>query len=313
MPPWFPPASRLELVDENVRPIDWDDLRGFDIVGVTGMIVQRDRMIEILTRLRDLPPLVIVGGPYVTVAESAFASLCDARFIGEADESWPAFLTSFANGERIQERYEQAEKTDMSKVPTGRYDLLDMARYGMATVQFSRGCPFQCEFCDIITIFGRRPRLKTPEQFLAELDAVRRAGARLCFLVDDNFIGNKVAVKKMLPQLIEWQKRNGYPLQLYTEASVNLADDAELIEMMVQANFRQVFVGLESPRAESLIETLKFQNTRGDSLLEKIAPDSRRRSGPAGRFHRRLRQRRRSHFRGTVRVHRGERRRVRRW
>ncbi len=265
-----PEGVEIELVDENVRSIDWDDLRRFDIVGITGMIVQRARMVEILTRLRDLPALVIVGGPYVTVAETALAHLCDVRFIGEADESWPAFLTSFANGEAPLERYEQAEKTDMSKVPTGRYDLLDMSRYGMATVQFSRGCPFQCEFCDIITIFGRRPRLKTTEQFLAELDAVRRTGARLCFLVDDNFIGNKVAVKKMLPHLIEWQKRNGYAMQLYTEASVNLADDAELIEMMVQANFRQVFVGLESPRAESLIETLKFQNTRGDSLLEKI-------------------------------------------
>lgn len=265
-----PDGVSVELLDENVRPIDWDDLRRFDIVGVTGMIVQRARMIEILTKLRELSALVIVGGPYVTVAETALADLCDVRFIGEADESWPAFLTSFANGEPIPQRYEQSEKTDMTKVPTGRYDLLDMARYGMATVQFSRGCPYQCEFCDIITIFGRRPRLKTAEQFLAELDAVRRAGARLCFLVDDNFIGNKVAVKKMLPKLVEWQQRNGYPLQLYTEASVNLGDDPELIEMMVQANFRQVFVGLESPRAESLTETLKFQNTRGDSLLDKI-------------------------------------------
>ncbi len=265
-----PPGVEIELVDENVRSIDWDDLRRFDIVGVTGMIVQRGRMIEILERLRALPALLIVGGPYVTVAESALAPFCDVRFIGEADESWPAFLTSFANGEAPLQRYEQSEKTDMSKVPTGRYDLLEMSRYGMATVQFSRGCPYQCEFCDIITIFGRRPRLKTTEQFLAELDAVRRTGARLCFLVDDNFIGNKVAVKKMLPHLIDWQKRNGYPLQLYTEASVNLADDSDLIDMMVQANFRQVFVGLESPRAESLTETLKFQNVRGDSLLEKI-------------------------------------------
>jgi radical SAM superfamily enzyme YgiQ (UPF0313 family) len=265
-----PPDVSVELLDENVREIDWDDLRRFDAIGVTGMIVQRSRMVEILNKLRALDATVVVGGPYVTVAEATFDDLCDVRFIGEAEQTWPVFLRALAAGEATQRRYEQAEKTDMTTVPTARFDLLDVKHYGMATIQFSRGCPFQCEFCDIITIFGRRPRTKNPEQFIADVEAAYRAGATVCFLVDDNFIGNKVAAKKMLPHLIEWQRQRGFPLQFGTEASVNLADDPELIELMVQANFRQVFIGLESPRAESLTETLKFQNTRGDSMLAKV-------------------------------------------
>lgn len=266
-----PDGHVIELLDENVRPIDWDDLRRFDVIGMTGMIVQRERMLEILRELKKLPAIVALGGPYNTVAESVFEGLCDVSFIGEAEETWPAFIEALARGEPTLARYEQVQKTDMTKVPIGRYDLLEMGRYACATVQFSRGCPFQCEFCDIITIFGRRPRLKTPENFLAEIAALYEAGARDCFVVDDNFIGNKAAVRKMLPMLIEWQRKNGYPLKLATEASINLADDPEFIELMVQANFKQVFIGIESPRSESLNETRKFQNTRGDSMLEKVA------------------------------------------
>jgi radical SAM superfamily enzyme YgiQ (UPF0313 family) len=266
-----PPGVSVELLDENVRAIDWDDLRRFDVIGVTGMIVQRRRMLEILRKIEGLPAIVAVGGPYITISEAEFAGLCDVRFIGEADDTWPEFLRAVAAGEPAAERYAQAQRTDVTKLPAPRYDLLEMGRYMSAPVQFSRGCPFECEFCDIITIFGRRPRVKTSEQLIAEVEAVRRAGARIVFLVDDNFIGNKAAAKNMLPALIAWQRENGYPIQFSTEASVNLADEAELMELMVQANFRQVFIGLESPRADSLNETRKFQNTRGDSMLAKIA------------------------------------------
>ena len=169
--------------------------------------------------------MVVVGGPYISVAEDWFAGLCDVRFIGEADETWPAFLTALAAGEPIAERYEQSEKTDMKTVPPPRLDLVKADHYWLASLQFSRGCPFLCEFCDIITIFGRRPRVKTPEQMVKEFDAVRLAGFQSCFLADDNFIGNKKEAKKLLPALIAWQRTHGYPLQLYTEASVNLADD----------------------------------------------------------------------------------------
>ncbi len=266
-----PDGVAVELLDENVREIDWDDLRRFDVIGVTGMIVQRRRMLEILRELERLPAIVAVGGPYITIAESEFAGTCDVRFIGEADDTWPEFLRAVASGAEVPERYQQAQRTDVARLPAGRYDLLEMDRYMSAAVQFSRGCPFECEFCDIITIFGRRPRVKTPEQLVAEIEVVRRAGARICFLVDDNFIGNRVAAKKMLPVLIDWQRKNGYPLQFSTEASVDLADEPELMELMVQANFRQVFIGMESPREESLRETRKFQNTRGDSIVSKVA------------------------------------------
>ena len=180
-----PAGMSVELLDENVRPIDWEDLRRFDVIGVTGMIVQRTRMIEILTKLRTLDATIVVGGPYVTVAESTFDGLCNVRFIGEAEQTWPVFLQALASGAATQSRYEQSEKTDMSTVPTARFDLLDVKRYGMTTIQFSRGCPFQCEFCDIITIFGRRPRTKMPEQFVADVDAAYRAGASVIFLVDE--------------------------------------------------------------------------------------------------------------------------------
>jgi radical SAM superfamily enzyme YgiQ (UPF0313 family) len=265
-----PPHCSVTLLDENVEQIDFGSLDRFDVIGVTGMIVQRRRMREILERLQGLPATIVVGGPYASVAEDAFTGVCDVRFVGEAEESWPAFLTALAAGEQVAERYEQPERSDMRRVPTPRYDLLKADRYQMASLQFSRGCPFLCEFCDIITVFGRKPRSKSPEQMLVEFEAVRRAGLRHCFLVDDNFIGNKKEARRLLVALIAWQRSNGYPLEFYTEASIDLAEHPDLIELMVQANFSQVFIGIESPRAKSLAETRKVQNIRGDNLENKI-------------------------------------------
>jgi radical SAM superfamily enzyme YgiQ (UPF0313 family) len=265
------PEHEVVLVDENVEPIDFERLRRFDVIGVTGMIVQSDRMCEILRQLRRLPAVVVVGGPFVTVSEGTFDGLCDVRFIGEAEDTWPAFLDALASGDPTEARYEQAEKTDMTRVPVPRFDLLKHGRYVSAPVQFSRGCPFLCEFCDIITIYGRRPRVKQPDQVLAELDALTAQGLNQCFLVDDNFIGNKIEAKRLLRRIIEWQESRGYPLTFSTEASINLANDRELIDLMVVANFRHVFVGIETPREASLTETRKHQNVHGDSLLAKLA------------------------------------------
>jgi radical SAM superfamily enzyme YgiQ (UPF0313 family) len=265
-----PPHCDVTLLDENVEAINFEALQHFDIVGVTGMIVQRRRMHEILERLQGSAVTVVAGGPYVSVSEAEFVNLCDVRFVGEAEDTWPAFLTAFALGESVPRRYQQTERSDMQKVPAPRYDLLKAHRYMGASLQFSRGCPFQCEFCDIITIFGRRPRTKAPQQMLAEFEAIRRAGFRNCFLVDDNFIGNKRKAVELLRETIAWQERNGYPLTFSTEASINLADEPELLELMGAANFRHVFVGIESPRAASLTETKKLQNVRGDSLLSKL-------------------------------------------
>jgi radical SAM superfamily enzyme YgiQ (UPF0313 family) len=265
-----PPDHEVVLLDENVEPIDFDQLRRFDVIGVTGMVVQRDRMCEILQRLRSMPAVIAVGGPLVTVSEEIFTGLCNVRFIGEAETTWPAFLTALATQQPTLERYEQPEKTDMTTVPIPRFDLLKHGYYGTAPVQFSRGCPFLCEFCDIITIFGRRPRVKRPEQVLAELDSLLAQDFKGCFLVDDNFIGNKIEAKRLLRRIIEWQELHGFPLEFVTEASINLANDLELIELMDRANLRRVFIGIESPREASLSETRKNQNVHGDSMLAKL-------------------------------------------
>jgi radical SAM superfamily enzyme YgiQ (UPF0313 family) len=261
----------FRLIDENVEDIDWDTLKNFDIVGVTGMTVQGVRILELLAKLKEIDTHVIVGGPLCSVDEKFFTDQCDTIFVGEADETWPQFLKDFSSGQPTEARYEQANKTDMTKIPTPRYDLLKVDRYASGALQFSRGCPFQCEFCDIIVIYGRRPRLKTPEQVICELDTMREAGFFSAMIVDDNFIGNKKKAKELLRHLVKWQEKHGYPLRLSTEASINLADDEELLELMYQANFRSVFIGIETPKKESLEETKKFQNTRGDGLDDKLA------------------------------------------
>jgi radical SAM superfamily enzyme YgiQ (UPF0313 family) len=265
-----PAEHSVDILDENIGEIDLEALDQYDVVGVTGMIVQKERMREILLALKDRPPLVVVGGAYVSVDEFFFDGLCDVIFCGESETTWPQFLSDYAAGRPYQTRYQQLERTDMSAVPKPRYDLLKANRYASGSLQFSRGCPFLCEFCDIIVTFGRRPRVKPPEQVIEELDDMRRAGFFSCFIVDDNFIGNKKEAKKLLRMIIPWQQQNGYPLRLSTEASVNLADDPELLDLMYQANFRSVFLGIETPREASLLETRKVQNTRGDSMEEKL-------------------------------------------
>src|SRR5262249_5909943 len=183
-------------------------------------------------------------------------------------ETWPRFLEEWARGEQAR-RYEQAEKSDMSKVPLPRYDLVPYYKYTMGCVQTSRGCPFQCEFCDIIIIFGRKPRIQTAEQVVAEVDAQYRLGVRAIFLVDDNFIGNKKAAKVILRALIDWQRARGYPLAFITEASLDLAEDEELMRLMTEAGLVAVFIGIESPDEAALHEMKKYQNVRG-SLVERV-------------------------------------------
>jgi radical SAM superfamily enzyme YgiQ (UPF0313 family) len=263
-----PREHEIVLIDENVQEIDFDALESFDIVGLTGMTVQRDRMREILQELHARDVFTVVGGPWITVAEDWFDGLVDVIFIGEAEETWPRFLEEWAEG-RHQYRYEQAEKTDMTKVPAPRFDLVPFREYAMGCVQTSRGCPFQCEFCDIIVIFGRRPRIKTAAQVVEEVDAQHRLGARVIFLVDDNFIGNKKAAKVILRAIIDWQHERGYPMAFFTEASLDLAEDDELMRLMAEAGMVAVFIGIESPDEAALRETKKHQNVRG-SLLDRV-------------------------------------------
>jgi len=266
-----PKKHNVTLIDENVEPIDWELVLKADIVCLTGMIVQRDRMREILESLRVHDKFAVVGGPYVTVEKHIFDELADVVFMGEADETWPQFLEEWERGEH-KKIYEQANSTDMTKVPTPRLELLKTSQYMYGSMQISRGCPYQCEFCDIIITFGRRPRLKTSEQVIAELDNFLKTGLRLVFVVDDNLIGNKKAIKSILRDIIKWQQKHAYALTLFTEASLDLAEDEELMQLMGEANFQAVFVGIESPNEESLEETKKYQNVRpkAGTVMERI-------------------------------------------
>jgi radical SAM superfamily enzyme YgiQ (UPF0313 family) len=265
-----PGEHNVTLLDENVEAINWERVARADIVGVTGMSVQRHRMHEILTELKSRGVFTVVGGPWVSVQEDYFGDLADVIFVGEAEETWPRFLTEWQHGLHGQ-RYEQAEKSDMTKLPVPRFDLLKMHHYLFGSLQFSRGCPFQCEFCDIIVTFGRKPRLKTSEQIIAELEALRAQNIEIAFIVDDNLIGNKKAIKVLLRELIAYQQRLGYPFDFFTETSLDLAEDDELMQLMVEANIISVFIGIESPNEKSLKETKKFQNVRpAGTILERV-------------------------------------------
>jgi radical SAM superfamily enzyme YgiQ (UPF0313 family) len=264
-----PAEDRVTIIDENVEPLDFARCARADIVGVTGMVVQRRRMREILIELKRRGVFTVVGGPWVSVKENYFAGLADAVFVGEAEESWPQFLADWRAGKPAV-RYEQGQATDMHRVPAPRIDLLKLDRYAFGSVQFSRGCPFLCEFCDIIVLFGRRPRLKMPQQIIAELEALRVRKIDVVFIVDDNLIGNKKAIKEVLRHVAQWQQANGFPLNFFTEASLDLADDEELIRLMVAANVSAVFVGIESPNEAALREARKLQNVRGGGMVEKV-------------------------------------------
>ena len=267
-----PSGHTITVFDENVEEIDFERCAKADIVGLTGMVVQRFRMTEILTELKRRNCFTALGGPWVSVEEDYFGDLADVVFVGEAETSWPQFLDEFAHGTHAR-RYEQKERTDMTTVPVPRHDLLKMKHYALGTIQFSRGCPFMCEFCDIIVTFGRKPRLKRAEQIVAELDALyRTAKVRAAFIVDDNLIGNKRAIKEILRAVIAWQERHRYPLTFITEASLDLADDEQLLALMDLANIRSVFVGIETPNEDALKETKKTQNLRGHNrtIPEKV-------------------------------------------
>ena len=266
-----PPGHEITIIDENVEAIDYDLCARADIVGLTGMNVQRVRMREILDELKARGAFTIIGGAWITVYPEDFGDLPDAIFIGEAEETWPQFLEEWAEG-RHGKRYEQAGKTDMATVPPPRLDLMKMGRYVTASIQISRGCPFTCEFCDIIVVFGRRPRVKTVPQVIAELEGLVATGKRSAFIVDDNLIGNKKLVKDVLREVIAWQEKNGYPLSFMTEASIDLAEDDEMLQLMVDANIQEIFIGIESPNEDALRETKKIQNLtdKHGSLLDKV-------------------------------------------
>jgi radical SAM superfamily enzyme YgiQ (UPF0313 family) len=264
----LPRSWERRLVDLNVRPLKAADIAWADIIFATAMLVQKDSLRSVVKRCKEQGKRVVIGGPYVTTSMGHFPE-ADHLFLGEAETTLPQFVLDLAGG-TAQRCYQATERPLLSATPIPDFGLAELKRYSAMSVQYSRGCPFQCEFCDIIEIYGRIPRTKSTKQLLAELDALRSVGWRgTVFIVDDNFIGNKRNVKRFLPELAAWQERHGRPFTFLTEASVNLAEDEELLTGMRRAGFRSVFLGIETPVAESLKEARKTQNTRGD-LLESV-------------------------------------------
>ncbi len=264
----LPKEWEIRLVDRNVREETQEEWTWCDIVIISAMVIQKKDFWELIQKGVALGKKVAVGGPFPTsVPQFALEAGAHYLILDEGECTIPMFLEALARGEQ-QGIFRATEKPDVTQTPIPRFDLLDLDAYLAITVQFSRGCPFQCEFCDIINLFGRKPRTKTPAQMLAELEVLYQMGwRRLVFIVDDNFIGNKRNAKVFLRALIPWMQERKYPFILITEASLNLAEDDELIELMVQAGFRIVFMGIETPDVESLTLAHKEQNTR-QSLIE---------------------------------------------
>ncbi len=261
-----PRDIEVVLCDENVEAIDF--AADADIVGVTGYIVHKPRMLEIIAEFRRRGRFVVVGGPFASLCPEELRGQCDVLFVDEAEETWPEFLRDFAAGTWRAE-YQAPEKPDLTNAPMPRFDLLKVDSYRAMTVQFARGCPFNCEFCDIIVVYGRRPRAKAVPQVMAEIEECRRLGVENVFIVDDNFIGNRKLAKALLRAIAGWGVRHGYPIAFNTEVSLNVAQDDELLGLLRDANFTTIFIGIESPRKASLQETRKTQNIRGD-LVENI-------------------------------------------
>ncbi len=264
----LPGAWERRLVDMNIQPLKPADIEWADMVFCSAMLVQKDSLRRVVELCKAHRKRVVIGGPYITTS-AADLPHADHIFLGEAETTLPEFVRDLEHGagKRI---YQAAERPALSATPIPDFKLADLKRYSAMSVQYSRGCPFQCEFCDIIEIYGRVPRTKSNEQMLAELDALLRLGWRgMVFIVDDNFIGNKRNVKKLLPDLADWSERHGRPFSFITEASVNLAEDEELLDGMRRAGFRRVFLGIETPVEASLKEAQKGQNLRGN-LLDSV-------------------------------------------
>ena len=249
----LPQEWQFKLVDRNIRDVSDSEWEWADLVLFSAMIVQKQDLLEQIQVAKQKGKLVAVGGPYPTSVPADVQSVnADFLILDEGEITLPMFVEAINRGEKSG-IFRTTEKPDVTITPVPRYDLLELDAYDSMSVQFSRGCPFQCEFCDIIVLYGRKPRTKSPEQLLKELDYLYDLGWRRgVFMVDDNFIGNKRNVKLLLQALKVWQEEHQYPFRFNTEASVDLAADGELMQSMVDCNFDAVFLGIETPDEESL-------------------------------------------------------------
>ena len=258
----------IRLVDMNVETLTDDMIAWSDMVFMSAMVVQKQSVMEIVNRSRNLGKKIVAGGPLFTSAAEDYSDI-DHLVLNEAEITFPLFLSDLATG-NLKHIYSSGVKPDITRTPLPRWDLINMNYYASMSIQYSRGCPFDCEFCDIVNLNGRRPRVKSNEQMIAELEILYKFGWRgRLFIVDDNFIGNRVKVKSFLRVLTPWQQARDYPFSLYTEASVNLAQDEELMQLMTSGGFDSVFLGLETPEEECLAECGKHQNL-SINLLEAV-------------------------------------------
>ncbi len=266
----LPQEWNYKLVDFNVSDITEAEWDWAEMVICSAMIVQKDDLLVQIAEAKRRGKLVGVGGPYATALPHEVAA-ADYLILDEGELTLPLFVEAVQRGEKSGTfRAPNGERPDVTITPVPRFDLLKFDAYAEMSVQFSRGCPFQCEFCDIIVLYGRKPRTKAPEQLLKELDYLYELGwRRSIFMVDDNFIGNKRNVKLFLEALLPWMVEHKYPFSFATEASVDLANDQELLDRMVKCNFGAVFLGIETPDEESLSLTQKHQNTRS-SLSDAV-------------------------------------------
>ena len=253
-----------KLVDMNITSLTDKDIKWADYVLISAMVVQRDSVKEIISRCKKLSTKLIAGGPLFTTGHDEFDGI-DHFVLGEAEVTLSPFLEDLEKG-CAQHIYNSDKRPDINETPIPLWSLINMKKYSSMNIQYSRGCPFNCEFCDIIILNGHNPRTKDKEQMLVELEALYSQGWRGgVFIVDDNFIGNKKKLKtEMLPAIIKWIKEKKYPFIFLTEASINLADDEELMRLMVEAGFQRVFVGIETPNEESLAECHKLPNKNRD-------------------------------------------------
>lgn len=262
----LPENWEKKLVDLNVKRLDDDELKWADYVFISAMAIQKDSTDEVIARCRESGKKVVAGGPLFTSEPEKYQEV-DHLILDEAEITLPDFIKDLEEGSPKQ-IYSSQNRPDLSLTPVPDLDLINMEDYASMSIQYSRGCPYDCEFCDITYLYGRKPRLKPLEVFLDELNAIYQRGWRgAVFIVDDNFIGNKQRIKKeVLPALIDWMKEHKHPFSFITEASINLADDEQLLEMMRKAGFKNVFIGIETPSEEGLIECSKFHNVSKDLI-----------------------------------------------
>ncbi len=260
----LPDEWEKKLVDMNVTALTDKDLNWADYVFISAMAVQQNSVKEVIARCKKLNTKTVAGGPLFTMGYEEFEGV-DHFVLNEAEITLPLFLADLENG-CAKHIYTSDQQPDITRTPIPFWSLLNMKKYASMSVQYSRGCPFNCDFCDIVLLNGHKPRTKDKDQVLAELDALYNQGWRgSVFIVDDNFIGNKKKLKiEILPAIIKWMGEKKYPFPLLTEASINLADDEELMRLMVEAGFGKVFVGIETPNEESLAECNKLQNKNRD-------------------------------------------------